>query len=293
MTTASTEVRVVRPLADAAVAPVTPSSGPPGEPVVVYDDLAEEVPAHDEPRTPVVATVTVIVDPGSSSEDLVRFLRGEGFAVVRDPEGESAYDHRSRAADAAIVDLRLTSRSGMAVCVAWRRRSIAPILAIAASGDEATVLRAFAAGADRVIAVGATPRQVVAHLRSLLRRAPRRRPDVAHAPDGSVQLGEDGRSAVVLGRTVKLTDEEFQVLALLLGRAGGVVTRAELARTVVYSSGSARAVDFLVRRLRERLEEVDARRRIVVVRGVGFRFELDATPPPGSPEGSAGDGRGR
>ena len=65
------------------------------------------------------------------------------------------------------------------------------------------------------------------------------------------------------------------MLSLLLARPGRVVTRDDLASMLVYASGSPRAVDFAVRRLREKLEEVDHRRRIVVVRGVGFRFDVE------------------
>lgn len=270
---------------DTTLAPVEPPPAVGDEPPIVVDDESP-LPLL---RTPVLATVTVIADDGWWSRDLVAFLGLEGFAVTLDPAGDSAFDHRSRGTDAAVIDLRLTARSATAVCVAWRRRSNAPIVAMTASREEPAVLSAFTAGADHVVMIDATPRQIVAHLRALLRRVPPKRGrSVPAAVSASVPvaLGEDGRSAVVHGRPVKLTDEEVQMLSLFLDRPGRVVTRRELASTVVYASGSARAVDFFVRRLREKLEEVDTHRRIVVVRGVGFRFVVDGQPADASSEDS-------
>lgn len=255
--------------APAAPAPTSPTPPAPSDILVVHGD-------HDLSRPkPVVANVMVIADPGWWADDLVRFLGDEGFAVHLDPEGSSAFDHRSRTAHAAILDLQLTAQSAAAVCVAWRRRSVAPVLAVHATRDETGVLAAFAAGADHVVVKDVTPRQLVAHLRSLLRRFPPQFVAVGVAVGlQSVELGEDGVSARVLGEEVRLTDEEFRLLAMLLERPGRVVPRAELANAVVYA-GSVRAVDFFVRRLREKLEAVDGKRRIVVVRGVGFRFDAE------------------
>lgn len=250
-----------------------PSPDPPAR---VDDPI---LPDDDEPRAgglvaPVIATVTVVSGSQWWSEELVTYLGTEGFAVILDPIGQSAFDHRSRAADAVIVDLRLTARSPLAVCVAWRRRSTAPIVAIAPR-DENAVIAAFTAGADQVLVEDSTNRQLVAHLRATLRRVPPRRAVVDPVEDAPVQLGDDGRSAVVSGRSIRLSEEEFGMLSLLLSRPGRVVPRYDLASMLVYASGSPRAVDFAVRRLREKLEDVDDRRRIVVVRGVGFRFEME------------------
>lgn len=242
--------------------------------LTVYEDDRGPVPAAP---AAVLATVTIIADPGWWSQETERFLSGEGFAVVLDATGASAFDHRCRAADVALVDLELSTRPAVGVCVAWRRRSTAPIVAISARSDETMVLAAFAAGADHVVAKESSPRELVAHLRSLLRRRRPRRVDAA-PPASPVRLGADGRSALVGERSVALTADEFQVLALLLERGDRVVTRAELAGALVYASTSRRAVDFFVRRLREKLEEIDTVRRIVAVRGVGFRFDASGQP---------------
>lgn len=245
----------------------------PNLPLTVHEDDYGPVPAAPA----VLATVTVIADPGWWSQQMEHVLAGEGFAVVLDATGASAFDHRCRAADVALVDLELSSQPAAAVCVAWRRRSTAPIVAISARSDETMVLAGFAAGADHVVAKESSPREIVAHLRSVLRRRRPRRAD-AEPLASPVRLGADGRSADVGDRSVALTNDEFQVLALLLERGGRVVTRTELVSTLVYASPGPRAVDILIRRLREKLEEIDTVRRIVAVRGVGFRFDASVEP---------------
>lgn len=225
--------------------------------------------------TPTIATISLMAVPGWWSQDLERFLISEGFAVVVDPSGDSAFDRRTRPGDVVIIDLASVDGSIATICAAWRRRTAAPILAVVGSRDESAVLGAFAAGADQVVTKDITSRQIVAHVRSLLRQVPPRRAPDAAADAGPVRLGPDGCSADVNSWMVPLTEEEFVVLELLLDRGGRVVTRAELASALSFSSGNRRAVDFFVRRLREKLEEVDTRRRVMVVRGVGFRFDAD------------------
>lgn len=233
--------------------------------------------------SPVVASVVVVADDGWWSRDFTDYLSGEGFDAVADPGGRSAVDGRLRTRDAVIIDLGLTAQSGTTVCVAWRRRSNASILAVSSSADEETVLKAYAAGADNFASLDSTHRQLVARLRSLLRRNPPRRASGDPAAPLPVLLGDDGRSAYVEGKELALTEQEYEILHLLVNRPGAVVPRQELARLLVLSSSSGRAVDFFVRRLRDKLETVDTRRRILAVRGVGFRLEVDPVDESGAP----------
>lgn len=245
---------------------------PPGDPVVVVKG-----------PSPVVASVVVVADDGSWSRDFIDYVSREGFDAVADPGGHSAFDGRLRTRDAVVIDLGLTARSGTAVCVAWRRRSDASILAVSSRGDEEMVLQAYAAGADNFASLDTSHRQLVARLRSLLRRNPPARASTDPTSTLPVLLGDDGHSAFVDGRQVTLTDLEYEVLNLLLSRPGAVVPRRELARLLALSSSSSRTVDFFVRRLRDKLEAVDTKRRIVAVRGVGFRFQVDLVDASGEP----------
>jgi DNA-binding response OmpR family regulator len=253
------------------------------------DDVNPTLPAPASPGVavgPSVASVLVVVDDSRWTGTVLPELALEGFRCVRDPEGDVAFDDaRVGEFDLGIIDLDLARRSGVAVCAAMRSRTTAPIVATARSNEEATVLAAFAAGADQFAGPDATARQLAARLRSLLRRTPPRmsaRP--ARTGTASVTLHEEHCAVVVHDVLVPLSEQEREVLALLMARPGRVVTRAELFQPRLATGRNDRTLDFVIRRLRQKLELVDGRRRITAIRGVGFRFELDVPVPPGPPD---------
>lgn len=225
---------------------------------------------------PVVGSIVVIADDSTWRQRTAAFLANEGYLVLVDPSGETAFGLQARAADAALIDLGLTARPATEVCAAWRRQAASPVVAVASACDEATVLGAYAAGADHVAPIDITARQLLAHLRSVLRRSPSRRgprpePVVESSP---VVLDAERNVVIVLGTKVAVNRQELELLELLTKRAGRVVTRQEIGAALEPGSGSRLAIDSVVRRLREKLESVDGQRRITVVRGVGFRFEV-------------------
>ena len=161
------------------------------------------------------------------------------------------------------------------MCGAVRARSLVPILALGDQTDEAPVLAAYSAGADQYVTIDTSSRLVTARLRALLRRVPpRSAAAVEPNPDLTVTIDEATGSVRVDGAVVSLSRRELEVLRTLLSRPGRVVTRAELAGAWPALSADRR-LDFVIRRLRQKLEMVDGRRRINSVRGVGFRFEED------------------
>lgn len=254
-----------------------------GQQVMEADEgLVTAAPETGRVLAPTLATIVLIADVGPWSERTSGFLDAEGFLVLPDPTGDAAFDHRARSADAAIVDLGLSARPAIEVCAAWRSRSAAPIMALARVRDETTLLDAYAAGADQVAPIDITGRQLLARLRSVLRRSPVRRTLAASASDDRVPIRLDPGQlvAVVNGTQVPITQPELEFLELLIDRAGRVVARAELSAALQLPSSSERAIDFFVRRLREKLERVDPHRRILVVRGVGFRFDASSAVPP-------------
>jgi two-component system, OmpR family, response regulator RegX3 len=203
-------------------------------------------------------------------------LTAEGFLVLRDRTGEWVFDEqRIRDVHIVVVDLRLRAQSGLAVCGAVRARSLVPILALGDQTDEAPVLAAYSAGADQYVTIDTSMRLVTARLRALLRRVPpRSAAPITSNPDLAVTIDEASGSVRVDGAVVSLSKRELEVLRTLLSRPGRVVTRAELAGAWPALSADRR-LDFVIRRLRQKLEMVDGRRRINSVRGVGFRFEED------------------
>ena len=236
---------------------------------------------HDEAPVastagPELARVLLVSGLDHWADRIESDLTAEGFLVLRDRTGEWVFDEdRIRQVHVVVVDLRLRAQSGLAVCGAVRARSLLPILALGDQDDEAPVLAAYSAGADQYVTIDTSSRLVTARLRALLRRVPPRTAAPAETnPDLSVTIDEATGSVRVDGAVVSLSKRELEVLRTLLSRPGRVVTRAELAGSWPALSADRR-LDFVIRRLRQKLEMVDGRRRINSVRGVGFRFEED------------------
>ena len=230
-----------------------------------------------EPIGSELARVLLVSEHDRWADRMQADLADEGFMVIRDRTGEAAFDaRRVGMMHIVIVDLRLRTQSGLAVCGAVRARSILPILAVGDRTEEHAVLAAYSAGVDQFVTVETSSRLVVARLRALLRRVPpRREPAVRPSPESTVAIDESMGAMLVDGALVKLSRRELEVLRVLVTRPGRVVTRNELAGSWPALSADRR-LDFVIRRLRQKLEAVDGVRRISSVRGVGFRYEEDA-----------------
>jgi two-component system response regulator RegX3 len=239
-----------------------------------------------------VASILLVSDISPWAESVGSALAGEGFRVLPDPSGAAAFEELlSVCVDVALVDLRLRGRSGLAVCAALRSRGAIPLLALGTPGDEAVVLQAYSAGADQYVPVDVSARQLVARVRALLRRFPARREVAVASAPAPVQIDPVTGVVVTAGTAVKLSRQELEVLQLLVARPGRVVTRTEM-MGVWSGLNGARRLDFVIRRLRQKLEPIEGRRRISVVRGVGFRFDpegSDAAEDADSPDRATGE----
>jgi two-component system response regulator RegX3 len=226
-----------------------------------------------------VASLLLISDISPWVESVGSALAHEGFRVLPDPSGSTAFEELAPVyVDVALVDLRLRGRSGLAVCAALRARGTIPLLALGPPGDEVVVLQAYAAGADQYVPADVSARQLVARVRALLRRFPARREVAVASVPAPVQIDPVTGVVVTAGTAVKLSRQELEVLQLLVARPGRVVTRTEMMSAWSGLHG-ARRLDFVIRRLRQKLEPIEGRRRISVVRGVGFRFDPEGSDP--------------
>jgi DNA-binding response OmpR family regulator len=219
-------------------------------------------------------SVLIVGDDTSWREEIAALLEAEGYAVRLD-DGSGDLTDPTHPFDIAVVDLGLTTRSARAVCATLRARSTVPILAVApGSVREPAVLDAYAAGADQCVSPTVRSRELLARVRALLRRHPphpRRIIDLGEDGEGAISLDPSTGTAVVAGRPVSLTTQESAVLHALLWRPGRVATREEL-MSLCARGCPDRVLDSLVRQVRTKLEAVEGQRRIVAVRGVGFRF---------------------
>lgn len=180
--------------------------------------------------------------------------------------------------DVVAVDLQsLPHGSGVAVCAALRALATVGVAAIGRRASDDVVVSALNAGADTFVARDASPRELVARVRALLRRIPPAPPTpddgLAYRP---LDLDPARRTAVVAGQEVGLTLPEFAILEALVRTPGRAVSRKELTE-VSGGSPATSSLDRHIRRLRHKLESKEGVRCITAVRGMGFRYDPTVT----------------
>ncbi|MBI4261684.1 MAG: response regulator transcription factor [Actinobacteria bacterium] len=209
---------------------------------------------------------------------LVRdYLERAGFEVVVAGDGEAAVaSARGMRPDVVILDLGLPGRDGLDVARELRRTSTVPIVMLTARGDEADRVAGLELGADDYVVKPFSPRELLARIRSVLRRTDQARAggaEVLRAADVEIDLPR--MRVTVGGRVVDLTPTEFQLLATLVREPGRVFTRAQLLDAVhgVAFESYERAVDAHVKNIRRKIEPTPGRPRyLLTVHGVGYRF---------------------
>lgn len=168
---------------------------------------------------------------------------------------------------------------GLAACRELRRQGIAVIL-LGARRYHGDVVAGYEAGADSHVPRPVGVHELVARVRAVVRRLPPPRPRTAFTPGvvhvGSLVVDRTHRSVRVAEQPVYLSAKEFDLLDLFVVNAGHALGRDEIIRALGLATADGAAVDAYVRRLRAKLEVHDGVRRIVAVRGIGFRFTDDA-----------------
>jgi DNA-binding response OmpR family regulator len=245
---------------------------------------------------PAKGTVLLVEDEASIA-DLVRlYLERDGFRVVwrtDGPSGLAAVDaERPRL---VLLDLMLPGMDGFEVTRALRQRGTrVPIIVVTAREEEADRVLGLELGADDYVTKPFSPRELVARVKAVLRRA---EPEPESGPEPPLHLGDltvdPARHEVVFeGRPVHLTAREFELLSYLVRNRGLVLTRDQiLERVWGYSfPADTRTVDVHIRQLRAKLGD---RAPIVTIRGVGYKADSRAPAPPrGGGEAAVSQGGG-
>ncbi len=228
-----------------------------------------------------MADLVLVVEDEKEIRDLVRYnLERAGFRVALAADGEEGLERIYAARpEAVILDLMLPGRSGLEVLRELRGEPATrdlPVLVLTARATEMDKLLGFEHGADDYLTKPFSPRELVARIQALLRRArPERAPGLVEV--GLLRIDPAAREASFRGRTLALTPREFDLLAFLARHPGRVHSREELLRKVWGYDyvGETRTVDVHVRRLRAKLGE--RQRLIATVTGAGYKLV-----PPGS-----------
>jgi two-component system response regulator BaeR len=220
-------------------------------------------------------TVLVVEDDDKIAALLVDYLAAHGFAAERLADGLQVVPRVQREAPSAILlDLMLPGLDGMEVCKALRRFSSVPIIMLTARVEEIDRLLGLELGADDYVCKPFSPREVVARVKALIRRAEGR--VAGTALSGGFVADEASRRVRVGERILPLTPLEYRLLCILLAQPGRVFSRDQLldAAHDDFRDVSDRAIDSHIKNLRRKIEAVlPGTDCIQSVYGVGYRFE--------------------
>ncbi|GIM92002.1 response regulator transcription factor [Paractinoplanes toevensis] len=215
------------------------------------------------------AHILVAEDNRRQAELLGNYLRSEGHRLVVVHDGQQALAAaRRQRPDLVVLDVMMPGLDGLNVCRILRRESSVLVLMLTARSAEEDLLLGLDLGADDYLTKPYSPRELVARVRTLLRRVDRVRGDdtVLHVGDLTVDLS---RRTVAVGESrVACTPAEFAILAMLAGQPDRVFSRKQLDR-----DAADRAVDTHVLNLRRKIES-DPRhpRRLLSVYGLGYKL---------------------
>jgi DNA-binding response OmpR family regulator len=223
-----------------------------------------------------VERVVVIEDEAPIADAVAARLRSEGYDVAIASDGPGGVDlvEQTRP-DLVVLDLMLPGFDGLEVCRRIQRDRPVPVLMLTARDSETDLLVGLAVGADDYLTKPFSPRELVARVRTILRRVERSAGSVDGAKVlrlGAVEADPSTRRVIREGEAVHLTPTEFDLLHVLGARPGVVFTREQLLSDVWgYRDGSgARTVDSHIRALRQKL----GADLIRTVHGVGYAVEV-------------------
>jgi two-component system phosphate regulon response regulator PhoB len=226
-------------------------------------------------------TKVLVIDDEKDILALVRYhLEKAGFQSAEGMDGASALRLiREHHPDLVILDLMLPGMDGLEICRQLRQDATTarmPILMLTAKAEEVDRVVGLEVGADDYVVKPFSPRELIARVRAILRRA--QEPiELSIRRVGDLEVDEARHSVMVHGAVVELTAKEFGLLCALMRANGRVLNREQLLEGVWGYADAAeiesRTVDVHIRRLREKLAE--EAKRIVTVKGVGYRFDME------------------
>ncbi len=220
----------------------------------------------------------LIVDDEPAILELVAFnLEQAGFTTLTAADGAEALQKAAaEKPDLVILDIMLPRVDGFEVCRSLRAKGNTPILMLTARREEVDRVLGLELGADDYLTKPFSPRELVARVRAILRRAAENRQQT----DGILTYGDlvinpNSHVVTVKGQPVDLTLKEYQLLYLLAENRGRVFSREALLERLWEGEyyGDSRTIDVHIRHLREKIEENPSNPNYVLtVRGVGYKF---------------------
>jgi DNA-binding response OmpR family regulator len=222
-------------------------------------------------------SILIVEDEASIASFVAMYLKRAGFVVRTAGTGEEAIERAAEDESSLIVlDLMLPDVDGIEVCRRVRQRSDVPILMLTARDDDVDKIIGLEVGADDYLTKPFNPGELVARVKSILRRAnpERRELETASLAHGDLVIDSGSREVKVAEEEIQLAPKEFDLLWELLDHRGLVLTRDQLLERVwgYTFAGDTRTVDVHVRQLRRKLGDASP---IVTVWGVGYKVSAE------------------
>jgi len=220
-------------------------------------------------------SILVVEDDVQIAELMRDFLEAEGFLVRHAANGRETNEQLKRARpDLVLLDVVLPDESGFEICRRLRADSAVPVLFLSARDSDADKIRGLGLGGDDYIVKSATPAEVVARVKAVLRRAASAVGGLQTVRFGELEVDLAAHEVRCEGRRVELTPREFVLLRVLVEHPRQVFSRDQLLELVWGSFGDRSVVAVTVARLRQKLEPDPAKPRYVVtVWGSGYRLD--------------------
>ena len=218
--------------------------------------------------------ILIIDDDERLCAMLEQYLSQGGYRVTsRHTAAEGLAEQRRMPADAVILDLMLPDASGLDVCTRLRERSGVPIVMLTARGDAMDRVVGLELGADDYLPKPFEPRELLARLRTVLRRGTGAANPILRF--GRLEIDREARQARIDGQARTLTGHQFDILVVLAERAGRVVSRNQMLDALGDRAFDTidRTIDVHVSGIRAAIEDNPKQpRRILTMRGAGYLF---------------------
>ncbi|MFC2064682.1 response regulator transcription factor [Chloroflexota bacterium] len=222
----------------------------------------------------------LVVDDEKRLVSLVsEYLLQSGYRVISAFNGQQALEvARREKPDLIILDLMMPEMDGYEFMQAHRKEFNTPIILLTARVEDDEKVIGLEMGADDYITKPFRPRELVARVRSVLRRSGAFEPTISTLEVAEVILDQNSRSVTIAGKAITLTPSEFDILAALMRTPGKVFSRLDLLDLIqgVRYEGYERTIDSHIKNLRAKMEEVSDRKDFIeTVYGIGYRFKRE------------------
>jgi len=221
------------------------------------------------------AHVLIVEDEPKLAALLADYLRQAGYRTSHIADGDAVLPQvRREMPDLILLDLMLPGRDGVSICTELRGFSQVPVLMVTARVEEIDRLLGLQVGADDYICKPFSPREVVARVQAVLRRAAPK--GGAMEPGAPLTIDGERHSVSLNGVPLDLTPVEFRLLATLSGAPGRIFSREQLMNQVYddYRVVTDRTVDTHIKNLRRKLQQAWPQQELIrSIYGVGYKFE--------------------